>query len=260
MNMRLSLSRIIFSSVLLFSTIMGLGKPVMAQVSDPAKTPVAAAIETGDTVDTVVNEDNSMNGAELNNDESALVQGNSLFTTVKQGGPLMILLVLLGIGSLTIIIERLIFFTRNRVWKYDQLDSVLAEAAKDSKAQYREDLEDDLRSYFQIYTHGVEKGLALLSGIGNLAPIFGFLGTVIGMIQAFASIAAAATVNAKVVAVGIQVALITTAGGLIVAAPTLGFYYLFMHILQNRTARAEEIIGAACEKLPRLSDRICRDI
>jgi biopolymer transport protein ExbB len=114
-----------------------------------------------------------------------------------------------------------------------KLEELLAETARTSDARFREQLEEELRTEFQIYANDLEKGLALLSGLGNLSPIVGFLGTVVGMISAFAAIASASTVNAKVVASGIQVALITTAGGLIVAAPTLAFYYLFQHVIQS---------------------------
>jgi biopolymer transport protein ExbB len=186
-------------------------------------------------------------------------KGGSLFATVKQGGPLMILIVLLGLMSLTIIIERLIFYTKHEVWKSDRIEMHLREAAQKSSASFREDLEDEMRAVFSIYANSLERGLALLSGIGNIAPVIGFLGTVIGMISAFASIAAATTVNAKVVAVGIQVALVTTAGGLIVAAPTLLFFYFFTHLIQNRYALADEIIGDVTGPMPRLSDRLCEE-
>ncbi len=197
--------------------------------------------------------------ADNQTNEESEIEGSSLFTTVKQGGLLMIFLVLLGIAAMTIIIERLIFFTRNRVWKNDEVESMISTVSASSTASYREDLEDDLRGFYQVYVNGVERGLALLSGIGNIAPIVGFLGTVIGMIKAFAAIAAATTVNAKVVAVGIQIALVTTAGGLLVAAPTLAFYYLFTHVLQNRYARMEELISGEIDEKPRLSDRLCQE-
>ncbi|MDY6933367.1 MAG: MotA/TolQ/ExbB proton channel family protein [Spirochaetota bacterium] len=186
-------------------------------------------------------------------------KGENLFSTVTQGGPLMIFVVLLGIISITLIIERIIFFTRNKMWNPRQMEAYLTEMAEKSETLYHEDMEDELRSTFQIYANSMERGMALLSGIGNLSPIVGFLGTVIGMISAFAAIAAATSVNAKVVAVGIQIALVTTAGGLMIAAPALTFYYLFTHIIQNRYTRAEEIINRFCEKLPRLSEKLTKE-
>lgn len=65
----------------------------------------------------------------------------------------------------------------------------------------------------------LEKGLIALATTINVAPMLGFLGTVIGMIGAFAAIAAAGEVEPTIVASGIQVALITTAAGLTVAIP-----------------------------------------
>lgn len=66
---------------------------------------------------------------------------------------------------------------------------------------------------------GLEGGLVWLATISNVAPLLGFLGTVIGMIQAFQAIEAAGEVEATVVAGGIKVALVTTATGLAIAIP-----------------------------------------
>ena len=70
-----------------------------------------------------------------------------------------------------------------------------------------------------IQMAGLESGLVWIATIANVAPLLGFLGTVIGMIQAFANIQAAGEVDATLVAGGIQVALITTATGLAIAIP-----------------------------------------
>ena len=65
----------------------------------------------------------------------------------------------------------------------------------------------------------LEKGLVVLATLTNIAPLLGFLGTVIGMIIAFQSIEAAGEVEATLVAGGIKVALLTTAAGLVIAIP-----------------------------------------
>ena len=62
----------------------------------------------------------------------------------------------------------------------------------------------------------VEKRFAVLSTIGNAAPLMGMTGTVTGMIASFAAMSEGG-VNNSAVAGGISEALITTAGGLIVA-------------------------------------------
>lgn len=65
----------------------------------------------------------------------------------------------------------------------------------------------------------LERGLVWLATLSNVAPLTGFLGTVVGMIQAFQAIELAGEVEATTVAGGIKVALITTATGLTIAIP-----------------------------------------
>lgn len=77
----------------------------------------------------------------------------------------------------------------------------------------------------------LERGLVWISTVANLAPLIGFLGTVSGMINAFAAIAAAGDVDPSVVASGISEALITTAAGLVIAIPAQTAYnYFLSHI------------------------------
>ncbi|MBN2619500.1 MotA/TolQ/ExbB proton channel family protein [candidate division WOR-3 bacterium] len=65
----------------------------------------------------------------------------------------------------------------------------------------------------------LDRGMALLGGLTTVAPFLGFLGTVMGMITAFAAIAMAGEVEPTVVASGISTALITTKWGLLIATP-----------------------------------------
>jgi biopolymer transport protein ExbB len=74
----------------------------------------------------------------------------------------------------------------------------------------------------------LERGLVILATVANVAPLMGFLGTVIGMIIAFASIEAAGDVDATLVAGGIKVALLTTATGLLIAIPVNIGYNFFV--------------------------------
>ena len=77
----------------------------------------------------------------------------------------------------------------------------------------------------------LEKGLVVLATLTNVAPLLGFLGTVIGMILAFQSIEAAGEVEATLVAGGIKVALLTTAAGLVIAIPvSVGHNYFVAKI------------------------------
>ena len=74
----------------------------------------------------------------------------------------------------------------------------------------------------------LERGLVILATIANVAPLMGFLGTVSGMILAFASIESANTVEPALVAGGIKVALLTTATGLAIAIPVNIAYNYFV--------------------------------
>jgi biopolymer transport protein ExbB len=74
----------------------------------------------------------------------------------------------------------------------------------------------------------LERGLVILATVANVAPLMGFLGTVIGMIIAFASIEAAGDVDPTLVAGGIKVALLTTATGLFIAIPVNIGYNFFV--------------------------------
>lgn len=78
-----------------------------------------------------------------------------------------------------------------------------------------------------------------LSVIGNIAPMVGLLGTVIGMIVAFQSVAATqGTASAPQLAEGIYQALVTTVGGLIVAIPSIGAFAIFRNRIDQFIAEA----------------------
>ena len=85
-------------------------------------------------------------------------------------------------------------------------------------------VEKSIVSYGSVQMSNMEKGLSWISLFIAIAPSLGFLGTVIGMIQAFDAIQAAGDISPNVVAGGMKVALITTVGGLIVALILQVFY------------------------------------
>lgn len=78
-----------------------------------------------------------------------------------------------------------------------------------------------------------------LSLIGNIAPMVGLLGTVIGMIFAFQNVASTqGTASAPQLATGIYQALVTTVGGLIVAIPSIGAFAIFRNRIDQLIAEA----------------------
>ena len=79
-------------------------------------------------------------------------------------------------------------------------------------------------SYGSVQMGLLEKGLSWIQLFISIAPMLGFMGTVIGMISAFDSIQMAGDVSPQLVASGIKVALITTVSGLIVAIILQIFY------------------------------------
>ncbi|MGB3478830.1 MAG: MotA/TolQ/ExbB proton channel family protein [bacterium] len=86
----------------------------------------------------------------------------------------------------------------------------------------------------------LDRGMALLGGLTTVSPFLGFLGTVIGMITAFAAIAIAGEVEPTVVASGISTALITTKWGLIIATPLAIIHILFSTRVDGYTREMEE--------------------
>ncbi|NCA86979.1 MAG: MotA/TolQ/ExbB proton channel family protein [Clostridia bacterium] len=85
-------------------------------------------------------------------------------------------------------------------------------------------VEKSIVSYGSVLMGRLESGISWISLFIALAPMLGFMGTVIGMIQAFDDIAAAGDISPTIVASGIKVALLTTVFGLIVAIILQIFY------------------------------------
>ncbi len=85
-------------------------------------------------------------------------------------------------------------------------------------------VEKSIVSYGSVQMGQMERGLIWISLFIALAPMLGFMGTVVGMISAFDAIEAAGDISPSLVAGGIKVALLTTVAGLIVAVLLQIFY------------------------------------
>jgi biopolymer transport protein ExbB len=174
-----------------------------------------------------------------------------------QGGFMMIPIILLWIGAVYIFIERVLtinkssltpegFMTQIRglVEKGDvngakllcsQHDSPIAKMI--AKGINRigsplKNIEVAIENVGKIEIFKLEKNLSLLATISGSAPMLGFLGTVIGMIQAFIAIAQEeGSVSPKLLSEGIYTAMITTAAGLFVGILAyLGYNYLVTRV------------------------------
>ena len=101
-------------------------------------------------------------------------------------------------------------------------------------------VERTITSYGGVQMGLLEKGLSWIALFIAIAPSLGFLGTVIGMIQAFDDIQKAGDISPNVVAGGMKVALITTVAGLIVAMILQIFYNLILALIEGLTTDMED--------------------
>ena len=103
-----------------------------------------------------------------------------------------------------------------------------------------EDAEKALVDRGGVESSKMEQNLSWISLFIAIAPSLGFLGTVIGMIQAFDAIMVAGDMSPAVVAGGMKVALITTVGGLIVAVILQIFYNYILSQVESLTIDMED--------------------
>jgi biopolymer transport protein ExbB len=101
-------------------------------------------------------------------------------------------------------------------------------------------VEKSVASYGSVQLGLLEKNLSWISLFIALAPMLGFMGTVVGMIQAFDMIQQAGDISATIVAGGIKVALLTTLFGLIVAIILQIFYNYILSKIDNTVNEMED--------------------
>ena len=168
---------------------------------------------------------------------------------IEGGAGFMASVILCLIFGLAIAIERIIYLnlaTTNTEKLLKQIEEALAKGGVESAKEicrntkgpvasifYQgllrmdegiEVVEKSVVSYGSVQMSQMESGLSWIGLFIAIAPMLGFLGTVIGMVGAFDAIQAAGDISPNVVAGGIKVALITTIGGLIVAIILQLFY------------------------------------
>lgn len=94
------------------------------------------------------------------------------------------------------------------------------------------DIQSAIENEANLEVSKLENGLPILASISGGAPMIGFLGTVIGLVQAFMNMSmAGGAVDLNILAGGMYVAMITTVGGLLVGIPAyFGYNYLVARI------------------------------
>lgn len=95
-------------------------------------------------------------------------------------------------------------------------------------------------AYGAVQASNLEKGCSWITLFIAMAPSLGFLGTVIGMVQAFDAIQQAGDISPTVVAGGMKVALLTTIFGIIVALILQVFYNYILAKIESITAQMED--------------------
>jgi len=233
---------ITFLSIVAMIAFVGLSQNIIAQDTVAAGNDGTAATEQ-----TVAQTSSTENVAQTDEPKSFHQVLKEKFI---EGGPEFMGIVLLTlIFGLAIAIERIIYLslatvnTKKLLSKVDEaLQQGGIDAAKEVVRNTRgpvasifseglnrfnngmEDVEKSIIAYGSVVTGKLESGVSWISLFIALAPMLGFMGTVIGMIQAFDDIAAAGDISPTVVASGIKVALLTTVFGLIVAIILQIFY------------------------------------
>ncbi len=185
-----------------------------------------------------------------------------------RGGATMYIIALITLFSLLVIIERFIVYTKatNSAKKFlVEFKSHLVQGNVDEAIEVCEvtpgpvpsimragllkfqqsngdmnEVEKAIEAVANTELAFLEKNLTFLVTGFTIAPMTGFLGTVIGMIHAFDAIAMAGSVEATVVASGISEALITTASGLVVAIPINLCYNYFTSKVSSIVLSVEE--------------------
>lgn len=94
-----------------------------------------------------------------------------------------------------------------------------------------------------VVIHQLEKNINMLGTIGAIAPLLGLLGTVIGIITAFLAITEGSMQDPALLAAGVSQALITTAGGMVVAIPAVIAYRIFQRRIIDINANFEQEAG-----------------
>ena len=104
-------------------------------------------------------------------------------------------------------------------------------------------IEKSMENIGKLEMYNMERNLNVLSLISGIAPMFGFLGTIIGMVQLFYGISSTGEVTLNVIAGGIYVKMITSANGLIVGLMAyIGHNYLSSQM--DKTAYKMEAASA----------------
>lgn len=104
----------------------------------------------------------------------------------------------------------------------------------------RGQLVERMNTAIEVEQVEMERHLGVLGTMSNIAPLLGLFGTVVGIIRAFAAIAATGSGGSQVVAMGVAEALMTTAAGIIVAVIATVCFNVFVRRIRTRVVDLED--------------------
>ena len=180
----------------------------------------------------------------------------------QKGGPVMYPLLLCSLAALTVIIERMIFWARERGRRDQKLvDEILElaerndynEAARlgsasgDSVARilvcgiaHRNfSLNSALKMAAAVEIKRMKRFMSVLDTMVTVSPLLGIFGTVTGIIRAFEAMGGSGAQNPIAVSTGIAEALVTTATGLMIAIPSVAFFNYFNSRIEDAVHEIE---------------------
>ncbi len=189
----------------------------------------------------------------------------SLITMIAKGGPIMYPLALLLLISIYILVERLLVIGKANKTNKELLQSIkemintgnLSNAismCKNINTPESTMLEQGISRIGQPITEirtamdksganeiaKLEKNLNVLNIIGRIAPMFGFIGTIIGVITIFYDISLAKTVEIEVISKGLYQKMVTSAGGLVVGVIAFVCYHWLNSRIDKLANRMED--------------------
>jgi biopolymer transport protein ExbB len=196
-----------------------------------------------------------------------MFQGKNIVEILMLGGFTMVVMIICSISSLTVILERVIYYFKNsRINRADfmvKLKTLLKNEGCETALKFCEgtkapfarvsaegikmadsglkSLENAMERQISLEVKDLEKYTNILGTIGGTVVYIGLFGTVLGIIKAFQDIALSAGVGAGMSAVitGIAEALISTATGIFIAVPSVMAYNFLMKKIENMTLDME---------------------
>ncbi len=195
-------------------------------------------------------------------------QKENLWDILQRGGPLMIPLAILLIIAIFFFVERVIAIKKAAKSDENFMNIIrdhiisgnvtaarsLAKNTNNAVARIIDKgiqrigkpidaIERSMENVGKLELYKMEKNVSILSVIGYIAPLFGFLGTIIGMFQLFYSIASTGEYSISNIAGGIYVKMISSASGLIIGIIAyVGYRYLNSQI--DKTTNKMEAASA----------------